>query len=127
MSNRRHVAAIPLGLALFAAGCAAAPASTPDPAPPATANPAFVDALIAGFEAEPVANPPAAIFRYRYRGQDVWYVPPRCCDIPGEVYTADGEKLCEPDGGFTGNGDGQCTDFHDARSDERLVWRDPRR
>lgn len=114
-------------LLVLLAGCASAPtASTlPEQAPP-PARPAFVDRLIAGFEAEPVANPPAAVWQYRYRGQDVFYVPPSCCDVPSQVYTADGAPLCQPDGGFSGRGDGQCPDFAAARSDERLVWRDGR-
>jgi hypothetical protein len=56
----------------------------------------------------------------------VWYVPARCCDVPGVVYAADGSMLCEPDGGITGRGDGRCPDFAAARRDGVVVWRDPR-
>ena len=88
--------------------------------------PPFVDNLIAQQQAEPKKNPPGKIWRYRYRGQDVFYVPPSCCDVPSDLYAADGTRLCSPDGGMTGRGDGKCADFFDARTDEVLVWADPR-
>jgi hypothetical protein len=95
-----------------------------------SANPAarmpWVDALIARFEAEPVANPPHRILSYRYREQTVYYVPPSCCDQPSTLYDQIGEVLCSPDGGMTGRGDGRCEDFSRLRSDEALVWADSR-
>lgn len=89
-------------------------------------TPAFVKALIAGFEKAPRTNPPARIVRYRWHAQTVYYVPPRCCDVQGVLYGADGARLCEPEGGFVGGGDGKCPDFRDQRSDEHLVWKDAR-
>ena len=110
-------------LALFAvllasaSGCAA----KPDAAPPA-----FVDQLVARLQAEPKKNPPGKVWQYRYRNQVVFYVPPSCCDIPGVLYASDGQVVFSPDGGMTGRGDGKCPDFFDARTEERLVWSDPR-
>jgi hypothetical protein len=104
-------------LMLVVAGCAAAPRGD---------WPRFVDQLIAQQQAGPKKNPPGKIWRYRYKGQDVFYVPPSCCDVTSELYGADGTRLCSPDGGKTGRGDGKCPDFFDARTDERLVWADPR-
>lgn len=89
-------------------------------------TPAFVDNLVAQFESGPVANPPGSIWRYTYRGQDVYYVPPYCCDIPGELYDSDGTFICAPDGGITGNGDGKCPDFFDERTGELRIWIDDR-
>lgn len=76
--------------------------------------------------AEPMSNPPTQVFRYRYRGEVVYYRPPRCCDVQGELYDAQGELVCFPDGGFSGRGDGRCADFHAVRSDCEVVWSDPR-
>jgi hypothetical protein len=87
---------------------------------------AWVSALIAKFEAEPVANPPHRIVRFRYRDQMVYYVPPSCCDRPSVLYDAKGEVMCAPEGGMTGRGDGRCADFYQQRSDEWLVWSDAR-
>jgi hypothetical protein len=99
------------------AGCAAAASRDWPP---------FVDGLVAQQRAAPKKNPPGKVWRYLYRGQEVFYVPPSCCDIPGELFAGDGTRICSPDGGITGRGDGRCTDFFDARTDEVLVWADPR-
>lgn len=90
------------------------------------APPAFVAHLIVQMEEAPVSNPPASIWQYRYRQRKVFYVPPVCCDVPSTLYDADGNRLCSPDGGLTGRGDGRCPDFFETRSDELRVWRDPR-
>lgn len=105
--------------ALLASATAAAAAPPP--------MPEFVDGLIQSFSAAPPTYPPARILRYDYRGRDVYFVPARCCDVPSALYDADGRRLCEPDGGFVGGGDGQCPDFFEQRRNETLIWRDPRR
>jgi hypothetical protein len=108
---------------LITAGCSGNPA-----APDASADsPAWVTALIRRFEAEPVANPPAVVARYDYKGQDVYFVPQRCCDIMSVLYTSDGAIICHPDGGIAGKGDGRCADFFVERRNERVVWHDSRR
>ena len=92
--------------------------------PPATA--VWLDNLVTEFKAEPVANPPHRIVRYRYQGQTVYYVPPSCCDRPSTLYDETGKRLCAPDGGMTGRGDGRCADFYKQRSEESVFWSDPR-
>jgi hypothetical protein len=82
--------------------------------------------LIQLLKNEKATNPPAKIYRYFYKDQVVYYVTSRCCDRPGELYNIDGNKICEPDGGITGKGDGRCTTFFDERSDETLIWEDKR-
>jgi uncharacterized protein DUF6970 len=89
-------------------------------------RPAWVETLITSLRAAPVANPPAAIVRYQYKGQRVYYVPPRCCDIPSRLFDEQGEEMCKPDGGRTGRGDGRCRDFFTERQDEHVVWKDER-
>lgn len=73
-----------------------------------------------------VWNPPAKVFRYSYRGQNVYFIPQRCCDIPSQLFDENCEKICEPDGGFTGKGNGACPDFFTARTGEKLLWEDKR-
>ncbi len=104
-------------LLLVPIACRAADAPLPPP---------FVAALIAKASAAPPTNPPTRILRYAYRGQTVYFVPARCCDVPSVLYDADGKRLCEPDGGFVGNGDGRCVDFGEQRRDEAVIWSDPR-
>jgi hypothetical protein len=105
------------GLIAFAGGCVQS--SSQD-------LPAFVNELIDQMETDPLANPPASIWRFQYQGRTVYYVPPSCCDVPSSLYDTDGRLVCGPDGGLTGDGDGKCPDFFIKRSDERLLWRDPR-
>lgn len=92
----------------------------------ASDTPEFVERLVSQFESSPVTNPPGSIWRYKYKGQDVYYVPPSCCDIPGELYDGNGEFICAPDGGITGTGDGNCPDFFSERSEPLRVWADER-
>ncbi len=96
-------------------------------APAASADmPPFVRDLIKSFESAPVANPPASITRYEYQGRVVYYVPPRCCDVPSTLYDEKGGVICQPDGGFTGRGNNKCADFFDLRSKAVAIWKDPR-
>jgi hypothetical protein len=96
-----------------------------NPAAPAS-QPAWLSDLIVQLESQPVANPPAYISRSVYRNQTVYYLPARCCDISSNLYDVDGKILCHPDGGFAGQGDGRCSSFLSEKSDEQVVWRDPR-
>ena len=78
-------------------------------------------------QAEEVWNPPASVWQYEYNGQTVYYIPARCCDIPSSLYDANCNLICHPDGGFTGKGDGKCTDFAEKRTKEKLIWKDERK
>ena len=75
---------------------------------------------------EEVWNPPAKIYEYQYNGETVYYIPPRCCDIQSILYDENCNVICHPDGGISGDGDGQCTDFFSLRKNERLIWEDLR-
>ena len=110
---------IPFVLAaiLFLAGCSPVTQSE---------NPEWVDQLIKQFKSEPVGNPPQSIWRYEYHGQIVYFVPAQCCDMFSTLYDANGNVICAPDGGITGQGDGRCTDFISQRTGEKLIWEDPR-
>jgi hypothetical protein len=88
--------------------------------------PAWLTALIRQSEAEPVASPPAFIARYEYKSQTVYFLPQRCCDVMSVLYRSDGSVACNPDGGITGTGDGQCADFIRERRNEKIIWRDAR-
>jgi hypothetical protein len=89
-------------------------------------NPDWVEKLIKQYESEPVGDPPLSIRRYEYQGQVVYFVSARCCDIYSILYDADGNVLCAPSGGIAGAGDGRCTDFFNQRTNEQLIWQDPR-
>ena len=44
--------------------------------------PACVRATIDQLQQGPVRNPPGSVYRYSYKGQTVYYIPPYCCDNP---------------------------------------------
>ena len=74
--------------------------------------------------AEDVWNPPAKVYSYFYNGKKVFLIPQHCCDIPSVLLDEDCNVICSPDGGFSGRGDGRCTDFFNMATDERLIWED---
>lgn len=90
-------------------------------------QPAFVEQLIAKMSAAAMTNPPSRILRYTWHGATVYFVPARCCDVPSALYDATGQRVCEPDGGLVGHGDGKCVDFVEQRSNQALVWSDARK
>jgi hypothetical protein len=94
---------------------------------PAGTSPAWLTAVKQQLETQPVASPPAFIAQYEYKGDTVYFVPQRCCDVTSVVYRSDGAVMCRPDGGFAGTGDGRCPDFLAERRNEHIIWRDPRR
>ena len=83
-------------------------------------------ALVRKLENEPVANPPTSLTQYGYKGQVVYYMPQRCCDIFSDLYDASGNIIGHPDGGITGQGDGRVPDFLAERENEFIVWKDER-
>jgi len=87
--------------------------------------PPFVAELIAHYQSVPHDNSPGSIWRYIYKGETFYYVPPLwCCDIPSLLYDTKGNLICRPDGGFAGFGDGKCPDFLEQRSQGELLWSD---
>ena len=73
-----------------------------------------------------VKNPTTKIYSYLYKGKKVYYVTAPCCDFFSDLLDADCNLIGHPDGGITGRGDGKMPDFHKSRTDEKLVWEDPR-
>jgi hypothetical protein len=110
--------------ALSAMSCDGSSPTTPGPPDPPPA--AWINALIAEIQSEPVTNPPSSLFSYRYRDETVYFRPSRCCDVMSDLYDEDGSLICHPDGGIAGRGDGNCPDFFANRSHEALIWQDPR-
>ena len=91
-----------------------------------TARPPWLKARIAAVLAERKRNPITRILRYDYDGKIVYYISAPCCDQYSDVLDTKGKLVCHPDGGITGKGDGQCPDFEKRKSNEKLVWQDPR-
>jgi hypothetical protein len=96
------------------------------PTSPDRPLPGWVVALTVEIQSAPVTQPPSSIWRYRYRGETVYFRPSRCCDVQSDLYDDRGILLCHPDGGISGNGDARCPDFFTQRTREQLIWQDPR-
>jgi hypothetical protein len=92
---------------------------------PAPDLPDWLAARLRATTAGPAGDRPPWVARYEYRGGTVYYLPPRCCDIPSELYDAAGDLLCRPDGGFV-DGDARCPDFLARRRGGEIVWGDGR-
>lgn len=89
-------------------------------------NPSWVNEFIKNQLSEPVANPPASLSKCEWKGQTVYYLPPRCCDIQSELYDKNGNLICRPDGGIAANGDGKCPDFNKEKQNCEVIWTDKR-
>ena len=75
----------------------------------------------------PIAGyPPAKLSEYEYNGQKVYLLTKPCCDQYNELYDINCNYLCAPSGGYTGKGDGKCTDFDANAKFIRVVWEDKR-
>lgn len=88
--------------------------------------PAWLQEHIDGFLAGDVYYSPGHVWQYRHNEETVFYVPPRCCNVMSVLYDVHGERICHPGGGMSGQGDGRCPEFFDERTDEVLIWEDPR-
>jgi hypothetical protein len=88
--------------------------------------PACISAKIESLKTQPKGNPAYSVYEYTYNGKKVYYFPPQCCDQFSELYDANCNLICHPDGGIAGGGDGNCTDFISTRKDEVLIWKDNR-
>ena len=91
-----------------------------------TARPPWLKERISAVLAERKRNPITRILRYQYDGRTVYYVSAPCCDQYSNVFDTKGTLVCQPDGGITGKGDGKCPDFEKNKTNEKLVWQDPR-
>ncbi len=64
-----------------------------------------------------------AIWKYEWKSKTVYYVITSCCDNFNLLLDENGKKLCSPDGGFTGHGDGKCPNFIKEKKNGKLIWR----
>lgn len=107
-------------------------ANTVDPVPvrdmrlDSSARPLWLRQRIQNILAVRKRNPAIRISRYKYEDKTVYYESAPCCDQQSTLYDDQGKVLCHPEGGITGRGDGRCGDFDKRKTNELLVWQDPR-
>jgi hypothetical protein len=91
-----------------------------------TARPQWLQSRIQNILATRKRNPIIRISRYQFEGETVYYETAPCCDQQSTLYDVKGKILCHPEGGITGKGDGKCSNFDKRKTNEQLVWQDPR-
>lgn len=115
-----RVLALGAGLLSALPGCSAAvsPQAMPD----------WLRAKIEGFTAAPQGSAPDRVLSAQLEGRQYFYIPGACCDQFNGLYDESGQYLCAPDGGFSGRGDGKCSDASRQVMGEKMhpVWQDPR-
>lgn len=91
-----------------------------------THRPTWLKNRIDAILAERKRNPKIRILTYQYHDQTVYWESAPCCDQFSILYDTKGQVICNPDGGITGKGDGKCADFNKNKTNEKMVWQDPR-
>jgi uncharacterized protein DUF6970 len=72
-----------------------------------------------------VSNPPTQVWKWEADENTYYYITSNCCDQYNYLYTENCDIVCAPDGGITGNGDGNCPIFNNEII-KTLVWEDHR-
>jgi hypothetical protein len=73
----------------------------------------------------PVHNPATIVELWEYNGTNYYYFTADCCDQFSSLYDSECNLVCAPDGGFTGQGDGNCVPGI-LNATKTLIWEDPR-
>jgi hypothetical protein len=89
-------------------------------------EPTWIKTLIDAKKVAPLENPPSTIKKCTYKNKPVYYISSPCCDQYNYLYDENNQIICAPDGGFTGRGDGKCTDFSLDKNNCELIWQDSR-
>ncbi len=65
---------------------------------------------------------PEEVWLYSYQGESVYLILASCCDQFNNVYDSTCKRICAPDGGITGSGDGLCASFYDNAIAIEKIW-----
>lgn len=87
--------------------------------------PSCIDAKIDALKKVTVQNPPAEVWKWEVDHNVYYYITSDCCDQYNYLHNENCEIVCAPDGGFTGNGDGNCPEFN-GEIVKTLIWKDER-
>jgi hypothetical protein len=87
--------------------------------------PACIEQKIEEIIDKEVANPPTQVWRWEADGQIFYYITSDCCDQYNYLYSENCETICAPDGGISGEGDGNCPEFT-SEIQKTLIWEDRR-
>ena len=93
---------------------------------PPSKLPVCIQKHINEIKKQPVWNPPAEVYEYKYYNKTVYLLSADCCDFFTTAVDTACKPICAPSGGITGKGDGKCPDFNETAKLVKLVWKDPR-
>lgn len=65
---------------------------------------------------------PLYVTMFDYKGKKVYYVAAACCDKYNMVFDTDCNLLGYPDGGLTGKGDGNMSNFRQEATNGKAIW-----
>lgn len=88
-------------------------------------TPTCIENKIEAIKNNNVTNPPTQVWKWEDNGNTYFYITSNCCDQYNFLYTNNCEVVCAPDGGITGNGDGNCPTFS-TNIVKTLIWQDDR-
>lgn len=89
------------------------------------APPCIID-IIESIKNEAVRNPPTQVWKWEAGDAIYYYITSDCCDQYNNLFNESCQIVCAPDGGITGNGDGNCPDFN-GDIEKTLIWEDDRK
>lgn len=87
--------------------------------------PSCVERKIRSIKKEDARNPPAQVWKWEVDGHTYFYITAACCDQYNYLYDDNCNRICAPDGGLTGTGDGSCPEFK-GEITKTLIWEDDR-
>ena len=87
--------------------------------------PSCIEQKIAEILDVAVANPPTQVWKWEVDDEIYYYITADCCDQYNYLYDENCEIICAPDGGLSGEGDGNCPDFT-SEIEKTLLWEDDR-
>ncbi len=85
--------------------------------------PKCVQKIIDEGKKETPSTAPIQVDEYLFKGKKVYLFTAPCCDFYNEVYDENCKKICAPTGGFTGAGDGKCTEFFKEAKLVKNIWK----
>ena len=105
-----------IGLIIITTSCSKTDDETPN----------CIDSKIVELKNAPMTNPPTEVWKWEDGENIYYYITADCCDQYNYLYDENCNVICAPDGGFTGNGDGNCPEFS-SEIVKTLLWKDDRK
>lgn len=66
---------------------------------------------------------PIEVWQWKVDGENYYYISAECCDMYNMLYDDNCNAVCAPDGGLSGQGDGNCPEFK-GPIEKTLIWKE---